>query len=94
MSAGEAPQLPAYPGSSPATWRIWCEWCKRWHTHTAGEGHRAAHCVCRRSPYRATGYMLVAAEGEPPKLRSRGGQWCGYPGACGSCPADGKESQS
>lgn len=30
--------------TTPATWEVWCEHCRRWHTHGSSPGHRAAHC--------------------------------------------------
>jgi hypothetical protein len=38
--------------------RFWCIWCKVWHAHGRGAGHRVAHCFNERSPYIATGYIL------------------------------------
>ena len=37
----------------------WCIHCRRWHLHGAGEGHRAAHCTNKDSPYLKTGYVLT-----------------------------------
>ena len=53
------PQLPAYPRTDgiPGL-RVWCSWCRRWHVHGAGYGHRAAHCHTA-SPYRDSGYTLT-----------------------------------
>jgi hypothetical protein len=42
-----------------AQWRFWCRFCRRYHLHSAGEGHRVAHCVDDQSPYRRTGYVLA-----------------------------------
>jgi hypothetical protein len=50
---------------------FWCPFCLRYHYHGAGGepsrrggflnyGHRVAHCVSPRSPFRATGYYLKA----------------------------------
>jgi len=41
-------------------WKVWCVFCRRWHWHAAGPGHRAAHCT-EPSLYTATGYILVLA---------------------------------
>jgi len=32
-------------------WRIWCDKCRCYHGHGAGEGHRVAHCVDGYSGY-------------------------------------------
>lgn len=81
------PVLLAYPGSSGG-WRVWCDWCERWHTHGAGEGHRVAHCACRKSPYADSGYRLELADGPAPKRRQRpADEWCST-GGCGNCPAE------
>jgi hypothetical protein len=39
--------------------RFDCPHCRRPHYHGAEEGHRAAHCHDRTSPYRDVGYVLV-----------------------------------
>jgi hypothetical protein len=50
--------------------KFWCPFCKEWHTHGVGEGHRQAHCHPQvknkntkiqeyvDSPYEKTGYYL------------------------------------
>lgn len=52
------PALPAYK----VTLRVWAVWCEHegiYHTHSAGDGHRAAHCTDPTSPYRDTGYTII-----------------------------------
>lgn len=45
---------------------FWCPWCHVFHTHSAENGHRLAHCYHERSPLKKTGYILVeGAEGKP-----------------------------
>lgn len=39
--------------------RFWCEWCRRWHQHGRGAGHRAAHCSSDKSPCFGKDYVLV-----------------------------------
>jgi len=39
-------------------WKVYCVYCKRWHLHGRGLGHRVAHC-CSESLYYETGYVLV-----------------------------------
>ena len=55
------PRLPAYPRTDgiPGL-RVWCCWCDRWHSHSPGYGHRAAHCHNDASPYSDTGYVLAS----------------------------------
>jgi len=55
--------------SADGGWRTWCRYCKVWHHHGAGPGHRVAHCFDHdrggkriQSPYRQTGYILVLAD--------------------------------
>lgn len=48
----------------PSRVRAWCCWCRRFHYHGAGEGHRVAHCG-EGSPFRDGGYLL--------KLQQEGG---------------------
>ncbi|MHA1867427.1 MAG: hypothetical protein ACTSXD_05120 [Candidatus Heimdallarchaeaceae archaeon] len=43
----------------PEGMKFYCEFCKRWHLHGKGEGHRAAHCFNSDSPYENTGYILT-----------------------------------
>jgi hypothetical protein len=37
-----APTLPAHEVVRRFTtrWRVWCKFCRRWHYHGPGEGHR------------------------------------------------------
>ena len=44
-------------------WLVWCKYCRRWHAHGPGKGHRVAHCK-PRTPYTATGYNLALAGAE------------------------------
>lgn len=38
---------------------FWCPFCKEWHKHGRGPGHRAAHCYGNpESPFYETGYIL------------------------------------
>lgn len=37
---------------------FWCPFCKKWHTHGIGEGHRCAHCHHKDSPFDKTGYII------------------------------------
>lgn len=52
--------VPAAPtlGQEVDTWEVFCPHCRRNHTHSAGEGHRVAHCLNSTSPYVETGYVL------------------------------------
>lgn len=58
----EAPVLPAYAVSHNGAlrWWVWCNACRDWHTHGAGEGHREAHCS-GETRYSRTGYNLALA---------------------------------
>jgi hypothetical protein len=57
----KVPRLPAYPRTDGIRGlRVWCCWCGRWHFHSPGYGHRAAHCHNAESPYADTGYMLTS----------------------------------
>jgi len=35
----------------------WCPYCRKWHIHGDGEGHRIAHCM-KETPFKDTGYIL------------------------------------
>ncbi len=62
----QAPTLHAYllhgesMGKPADYYLVWCKYCRRVHRHTAGNGHRAAHCRTD-SPYNDTGYSLKQA---------------------------------
>lgn len=30
----------------------WCPFCRRWHYHGRGDGHRVAHCTNENSPFK------------------------------------------
>ena len=56
----KAPKLIAYPREDfPKGWKVYCDFCLRWHLHGASLGHRKAHCCNEKSPYYKTGYVLV-----------------------------------
>ncbi|MBM4041586.1 MAG: hypothetical protein FJ290_24055 [Planctomycetes bacterium] len=69
------PLLPAVPREDGYGWKVWCRYCKAWHSHGIGLGHRGAHCLSHdrrgrpiNSPYSAfsdppgRGYELVLRE--------------------------------
>jgi hypothetical protein len=51
--------------SSEYQWRVWCQYCRRFHYHAAIAGYHAAHCL-ETTPYTEGGYML-----KPPSNNSR-----------------------
>ena len=52
------PVLDAYDRQDGCGLAIWCIYCKRYHFHGHGEGHRVAHCFKEDSPYQRSGYTL------------------------------------
>lgn len=58
MSEAFIPVLAAFHASE-ATWEVWCEHCRAWHRHGAGEGHRAAHCSGHRIDRRTGGTIAT-----------------------------------
>jgi len=54
----EAPILDAYLSCPEGHLAVWCIYCRCWHYHGAGDGHRVAHCDRDDSPYQKTGYTL------------------------------------
>ena len=66
----EIPTLPAYnlKAWGGQYWYVWCSFCKDEHCHMS-LGYRDAKCKNPDSPYRQTGYILVAAPGEQPVHR-------------------------
>lgn len=45
--------------------KMYCRYCKQWHLHGEGEGHRVAHCN-NDSPYKKTGYILRLKQEQTP----------------------------
>lgn len=37
---------------------FWCPFCKKYHYHGEGDGHRTAHCDNPNSPWLDTGYIV------------------------------------
>jgi hypothetical protein len=50
-----------------AVWTFLCPHCCRRHMHSAGPGHRVAHCHDPASPFARDGYVLALA---PKKKRT------------------------
>lgn len=76
--------------SSDTQAKVWCPWCRVWHFHGWGNGHRSAHCACRLSPFRDTGYdVVITDETPPPQRSSRRTQICCSTNGdgCTNCPA-------
>jgi len=42
--------------------KFYCVFCKRYHLHGEGDGHRAAHCINDKSPFMEDGYVLKLNE--------------------------------
>jgi|GEM_PF-2785383 len=38
--------------------KFWCPYCKTWHLHGIGNGHRVEHCTAINSPFKEHGYFL------------------------------------
>mgnify|MGYP001587209909 CR=1 FL=1 len=55
----DPPTLDAY--ESRHQYHVWCAFCRTWHNHGKGDGHRVAHCFGQGSPYAQTGYILRRA---------------------------------
>ena len=56
----EAPTLEPepYDDHGRPLWRVWCDYCDRWHYHGPAPGHGIAHCRDPFSPYNLLGYNL------------------------------------
>ena len=52
------PILDAYDRLDGYGLAVWCRYCRKWHVHGHGSGHRVEHCHIEDSPYRKTGYIL------------------------------------
>lgn len=55
MTEENTPLIKALPRPEGG-FMFWCPYCKKWHYHGIGEGHRIAHC--HNSPYNKTGYII------------------------------------
>lgn len=53
----EYPVLQAFERNQYGHLSVWCPYCKIFHNHGAGEGHRIAHCNSD-SPFKETGYII------------------------------------
>ena len=56
--AEKIPVIPCLPRDGCSGMRFWCPFCKEWHYHGKGNGHRGAHCTADDSPFNQTGYEL------------------------------------
>jgi len=63
MTVDDAPILEATPTKDGGL-KAWCEYCRRFHHHSDGEGHRVCHCSNPKSPYHKMGYILKIKAGE------------------------------
>ena len=56
----------------PDSMTFWCPFCKTWHTHGRGDGHRVAHCGSSEiSPFFNQGYIIkMMSKKELKKIRS------------------------
>ncbi len=39
--------------------KFYCDFCKKYHFHGLGEGHRIAHCHNDKSPFNEKGYIIT-----------------------------------
>jgi hypothetical protein len=53
----EIPVVDALDREDGAGLEMYCQYCKDWHLHGRGDGHRWSHCW-NDTPYRKTGYIL------------------------------------
>jgi hypothetical protein len=43
---------------SRAEWWVWCNHCRKYHSHSPGDGPRECHCGDSTSPYYEAGYII------------------------------------
>ncbi len=98
------PTLDAYHDKSGEL-RVWCEYCQLWHIHSAGDGHRVAHCLVENSAYTETGYALKCCGEWTAEMKQRKRRRLVRCGGCGVwlspvvepvvvCPRCGWEKQA
>ena len=60
MEDEEMPMFKCFPREQDTRMlQFWCPFCRKFHKHGRGPGHRAAHCVGTSSPLNKTGYIVV-----------------------------------
>lgn len=59
MGAREIPEVRCTASPSGKTWSFFCNHCGHVHSHSAGEGHRVAHCPPGTGFSRTGGYYLL-----------------------------------
>ena len=64
------PVLDAYDWIDGHGLAIWCRYCRKWHVHGHGGGHRLAHCLADGSPYINGGYVLKPIGKPVPKYKN------------------------
>ncbi len=59
-AAVQTPDAPVLLGhKTPTGIAVWCPFCKLYHQHGVGDGHRAAHCDSGKgSPFNSSGYII------------------------------------
>lgn len=65
MKAEDIPVVDAVFQVDGVCLKMWCQYCKQWHFHGKGEGHRRAHCI-KDTPYKKTGYILRLKKEQTP----------------------------
>lgn len=58
MAIKKVPIVLAIERDEKGNLSTWCQYCRKFHHHGIGEGHRDAHCFEEDSPYIRTGYIL------------------------------------
>ncbi|MBP1934889.1 hypothetical protein [Ammoniphilus resinae] len=58
MRKEQYPVLASFERNKEGMLSAWCPFCQCWHHHSAGEGHRIAHCTDNKSPFHDGGYVL------------------------------------
>ncbi|EEL38300.1 hypothetical protein bcere0020_43510 [Bacillus cereus Rock3-29] len=58
MAIKKVPSVLAIERDEKGNLSTWCQYCRKFHHHGTGEGHRDAHCIEEDSPYIRTGYIL------------------------------------
>ncbi|RXJ15193.1 hypothetical protein ETJ91_22615 [Bacillus albus] len=58
MAIKKVPSVLAIERDEKGNLSTWCQYCRKFHHHGIGEGHRDAHCIEEDSPYTRTGYVL------------------------------------
>jgi hypothetical protein len=67
----EYPTIEAVKSKLGHQLEFYCTYCRKWHFHGRGDGHRVAHCFKPDSPYKRHGYVLKEVQTTRTMLKTK-----------------------